>query len=215
MPEEIVAALARVASALPEVRWLEPEEIRHTARIRQRRRGVAAAFVAVLMVAGGVGLVRTVHLPHANPGNSRPSDTATPAPTCPNGLVPARVALPELRDIRVNVHNGSSLDGLAADVGGQLRNRGLAVLKVDTAVGGKYEGTARITYGPSAVGAAWVMRSFFADQAESVFDIERRGDEVDVTVGTNFQQLSTPAELNQSIALLGRAHAPPGTCQVD
>jgi hypothetical protein len=215
MPEEIVAALARVASALPEVPWLEPEQIRHTARIRRRRRAVAAAFVAVLLVAGGAGLARTVQLPQAHPADSRPSGTPTPTPTCANGLVPARVALPELRDIRVNIHNGSSLDGLATEVGGQLRVRGLAVLKVDTAVGAKYEGTARITYGPSAVGAAWVMRSFFADQAETVFDIERRGDEVDITVGTNFQQLSTGAELNQYIASLGRAQVPAGTCQVD
>jgi hypothetical protein len=46
------------------------------------------------------------------------------------------------------------------------------------------------------------------------FDIKRKGAEVDVTLGTQFQQLATTTEVNQSIAEIGNPTLPPGTCEL-
>lgn len=211
MPDEIVAALGRIAAALPPVDWPEPDEIRRLARVRQRRRGLLATFVSVLLVAGAAGVVRTGALSSAaSAPNSSPSSTAS---TCPGGLVPARLALPDFGEIKVNLYNGTTREALAGQIGAQLRLREVNVLLTANAKE-PYGGVALIRYGPDAVGAAWVMRSLFADDAQTTFDINRPTDTVDVVLGETFQNLATPTEVNRSIALLGRAVAPPGTCGV-
>ena len=62
-----------------------------------------------------------------------------------------------------------------------------------------------IRYGPKAVGAAWVMRSYFLDEAATEFELDRDSDVVDIVLGDRFQELATRTEVNQSIAALGRA----------
>jgi hypothetical protein len=119
-----------------------------------------------------------------------------------------------LADIRINVYNGTTDEGLATWVGGQLGNRGLTVLAIATSPDGKpYGEVALIRYGPSTVGEAWVLRSFFLDAATE-YDATRDIDTVDVVLGSKFHEIATPTEVNRNIAALGRPEAPAGACSV-
>jgi hypothetical protein len=58
-----------------------------------------------------------------------------------------------------------------------------------------------------------VSAYFLVDEAERNFQIDRKGAEVDVTLGNKFQQLATSTEVNQSIAANGTPELEPGTCE--
>ncbi len=133
---------------------------------------------------------------------------------CPAGLVPAKVKMPERNEFVVDVFNGTKTVGLAQTVGDEFKNRGFQVDKMKTAPGSKvHDVIAEIRYGPEAVGAARLVSAYFlVDEAEMNFDIKRKGNHVDVIIGTRFQQLATTIEVNQSIAALGNPTAPEGTC---
>jgi hypothetical protein len=212
MPDEIVTALGRVASALPSVDWPQPDQLRARAEAGRRRRAVVATFVVVLLIGGGIGVTRLVGAPAAwSPAGPRQS--STPKPSCSDGGVPVRIEVPEYKDIRVNVYNATQEDALAAIVAAQLRNRGLTVLVVDNVPeDGRTKEVAIIRYGPDAVGAAWVMRSFFLDTAQTTFDPYRETDTVDLILGSGFEGFGSVTEVNRSIGSLGWPVPPPGTC---
>jgi hypothetical protein len=60
-----------------------------------------------------------------------------------------------------------------------------------------------------------VERAFFLTYADDGgFDIKRTDITVDVTIGTQYQQLGTKTDVNQSLAHFGYPSPPPGTCDV-
>jgi hypothetical protein len=137
-----------------------------------------------------------------------------PREACPAGHVEADLALPEAKDIEINVYNATDSAGLATDVANEFGNRSFTVLEhgndpQERAV----EGVAVLRYGPLAVGAAHVVGAYFLNEAASEFDIERDDRVVDVVIGAEFQQLATPTEFNQSIAAAGNPTLPEGTCE--
>jgi hypothetical protein len=136
---------------------------------------------------------------------------------CPEGAVPAYLRLPERSEVKLNVYNGAPrVVGLASKIGNELKNRGFNVVKMADAPGRKtYNEIALIRFGPKAVGAAQEMNAYFLGEAKMEFDIKRKDDVVDVFLGTQFQQLATTTEVNQSIAALGDPALPPGTCEAD
>lgn len=167
----------------------------------------ALIFVAVLFITAGVVVIMAIG-----------RDTQTKpisADPCPSGLVPARTKMPERGEVTVNIFNGTAKVGLAQQVGGEFKNRGFNVKRTGTVPGNKLSPEiAEITYGPEAVGAAALVSAYFlVDEAKMNFDIKRKGAEVDVVVGTRFQQLATTTEVNQSIAALGNPELPEGTCE--
>jgi hypothetical protein len=167
----------------------------------------ALIFVAVLFITAGVVVIMAIG-----------RDTQTKpisADPCPSGLVAARTKMPERGEVTVNIFNGTAKVGLAQQVGGEFKNRGFNVKKTGTVPGNKLSPEiAEITYGPEAVGAAALVSAYFlVDEAKMNFDIKRKGAEVDVVVGTRFQQLATTTEVNQSIAALGNPELPEGTCE--
>jgi len=166
----------------------------------------ALIFVGVLFVTAGVVVIMAIT-----------RDTQTKPRSlndCPTGLVPASIALPERDQVKLNVYNGTRRIGLAQQIGAEFKNRGFDVKKMESAPGNKvFDEIAVINYGPAAVGAGWLMSAYFlVDEAKMNFDLRRKGDEVDVILGTRFQQLATTTEVNQSIAALGPPLLPPGTC---
>ncbi len=167
----------------------------------------ALIAVAVLFVTAGVVVIMAI-------GRDSQTKPLSVDP-CPSGLVPARVKMPERNDVTINVFNGTKKVGLAQQIGGEFKNRGFNVKKTETAPGNKVsDQIAEITFGPEAVGAAWLVSAYFlVDEAKMIFDIKRKGAEVDVVIGTQFQQLATTTEVNQSIAALGNPELPPGTCE--
>jgi LytR cell envelope-related transcriptional attenuator len=170
----------------------------------------ALIFVAVLFVTAGIVVIMAI---------GRDTQTRqTHAAGCAAGEVPAHNDMPERNTVTLNVYNGTSLVGLAQDVGSQFKTRGFNIGKMDTAPakadGKPYDNIATIVFGPEAVGAAFLVSAYFlVDDATMQFDIKRKGAEVDVVLGTRFQQLATTTEVNQSIAVIGKPPLQPGTCE--
>lgn len=166
----------------------------------------ALVFVAVLFVSAGLSVIFAM---------VRDTQTApVVAAQCPAGAVPANIRPPERHDVKINVYNGTPTVGLATKIGEEFKNREFVVGKMENAAGNKiYDEVAVIRYGPKAVGAGWLLRAYFLDEAVTDFDIKRKDDVVDVIIGTQFQQLATTTEVNQSIAAIGEPILPPGTCE--
>jgi hypothetical protein len=164
----------------------------------------ALIFVAVLFVAGGIVVATAI---------SRDSQaTVTVVNDCAGGLVPAKTRMPERNEVTINVFNGTKTAGLAESVADEMKFRGFKIDKIATAPK-QVNAIASINFGPMAIGAAYlVSANFLVDQAVMNFDIHRTDAEVDVTIGTQFEQLATTTEVNQSIAAIGNPPLPDGTC---
>jgi hypothetical protein len=134
---------------------------------------------------------------------------------CPKDVVRVDTRLADAESIQLNVYNASDQDGLAKEIALELKQR---KFKVDPEkanndpLGKKVEGVAVLRYGPKAVGAAWVVRAYFLNQATREFDPNRQDDTVDVVLGPGFRKLATQTEEKQALAQAGRAQLPAGTC---
>ena len=131
---------------------------------------------------------------------------------CPDGSVMANVTLPDdPEQVTVRVYNGTKTPGLADSVTNEFRNRRFKAQKPGSNQK-KVDGVAVMRYGPEAVGSAWLLRAYFLNQADVQYDAKRKGAVVDIVVGSNFQQLATTTEVNQSLVELGEPELPVGAC---
>jgi hypothetical protein len=131
---------------------------------------------------------------------------------CPDGSVLANVTLPSKPEqVTVKVYNGTDTPGLADSVTNEFKNRQFKTQK-PAENKKKVEGVAVMRYGPEAVGSAWLLRAYFLNQADGQYDPKRKGAVVDIVVGSEFQQLATTTEVNQSLVELGEPELPPGAC---
>lgn len=170
------------------------------ARVRALVVVAALAVAAVIFVV--VALVR---------------DTQTKPATakgCPEGWVTANVRLPEPKEVKLKVFNATNTRGLGAQVSQDFTNRKFQV-KGTTNNAKVVDGVAVLRFGPKAVGAAHLLRAYFLDEADTQYDKARKDDIVDVVIGTDFQQIGTTTEVNQSLAALGNPVLPPGACAAD
>jgi hypothetical protein len=212
MPDELSRLLNSLPVTLSSVDWVAPDQLRRTATRRHRRRLVLTGLATILVLAlAGTAAASVL----ARPGPA-PHTLASPIPepTCPDHGKPVDPRIPNSwGEVQLAVYNGTRIEGLATSVATELHGRGIT-----TTVGGnspqEYTGVALIRYGPSAVGAGWITQALFSNQAELRFDIEDMDSTVEVTIGTQFDSVSTPTEVNQSIAALGAPELPPGTCDI-
>jgi len=137
----------------------------------------------------------------------------TYAAKCPAGSVPVVTKpLPDEKDIKLNVFNGTGTPGLANDVADKFRNRKFTVDKVgDTA---HVDGVAVIKYGPKTVAAATVVNAYFLNDGQLVFDLKSTDDHITVLIGSQYRTIGTPTDVHQAIAAQGNPSPPPGTCAV-
>jgi hypothetical protein len=168
----------------------------------------AMIIVAVLFVTAGVVVLTAIN---------RDRQTQPKAEECPAGSIRMNVTLPDsFSEVTLNVYNGTSRKGLADQISGELGNRGFQIGKVEVAPNGEqYDKVAKITFGRDGFANAWLLKAFFlTDEAEMFFDEGREGTDVDVTLGSQFQQLATSTEVNQGIAANGEPSLKkyPGTC---
>ncbi|HEX5595659.1 MAG TPA: LytR C-terminal domain-containing protein [Micromonosporaceae bacterium] len=137
------------------------------------------------------------------------------AAECPEDYPRADIALREAKDIKINVYNSTDGVGLASSVAANFKNRSFQVLKAGNDPLKKgVDGVAELRFGPKGVGSAHVLRAYFLDQAEPVYDPNRPDDVVDVALGAEFKQLATTTEVNQSLADLQSPELPAGTCSL-
>jgi hypothetical protein len=165
----------------------------------------AMIFVAVLFVTAGVVVLTAVN---------RDTQVHPPEESCGPGQLRVNIEVPKQEQVTLNVFNGTDRTGLAEQIAGELSNRGfMATAKEGVPEGGPYDLAGYIVYGPDAFGAAWLVRAYFLpDEYQPSFIRDRVGPEVDLILGTGFQQLTTTTEVNQRIADLGRPEPPDGTC---
>lgn len=170
-------------------------------------RARALALVTALVVAALILVIVAVV-------KDKQSKASYSAGGCPAGAVKISTKpLPDTAHVKINVYNGTGQAGRASGVADDLRNRGFQVQKVGDAA--HFNGVAKIAYGPKEVAASNVVRAYFLNAADDGgFDIKRTDDVIDVTIGTQFQQLGTKTDVNQSLAQLGNPSPPPGTCDV-
>ncbi|GII20501.1 LytR C-terminal domain-containing protein [Planosporangium mesophilum] len=144
--------------------------------------------------------------------------TQTPGSTCAKGSVRVDSHLADAETIQLNVYNATDEVGLAKKVALELKQR---KFKVDPEkasndpLGKPVEGVAVLRYGPKMVGAAWVVRSYFLNEAVGEFDPNRQEETIDVVLGPSFKKLATETEQRLSLASAGRAVPPKGTCDIN
>jgi hypothetical protein len=132
--------------------------------------------------------------------------------SCPAGAPMADVQLPDdPAEVTVKVYNGTKTAGLADSVTTEFKNRRFAVQK-PTENKTRYTGVADIKFGPDAVGKAQLLRAYFLDQAKLDYNAKRKGALIDIVIGSQFRQLATTTEVNQSLVEVGEPTLPPGAC---
>jgi LytR cell envelope-related transcriptional attenuator len=172
------------------------------------------ARVRALVVVGVLLLAAAVFVVMALVRDSQGDPKA--AAGCPKDAVLVNTRLPdENKDVKLKIFNGTAVPGLAEKVGEDFSHRGFTVDKKKGDNPKAVSGVAVLRFGPKAVGAAWLLRAYFLQEAEPQFDAKRRNDVVDVVVGKKFQQLATETEVKQSLTQLGNPSPPAGTCPAD
>jgi hypothetical protein len=135
---------------------------------------------------------------------------------CASDAVLANVTLPVPEDVKLNVYNATDKPRLATDVAADFTNRKFKVEKQgNDPLAKRVDAVAAVRFGPQTVGAAWLVRAYFLNEAKEEFDINRKDDVVDVVIGTRFKQLATTTEKNQALGQMGAPRAPAGTCAVE
>lgn len=163
----------------------------------------ALAIVGVLVTCAAILVAVTLFKDHQR------GTLATDA--CPKGAVIADVRLPEPKNIKIMFFDSTGNPALASSTSEEFKNRQFQVTVKDVEKTNNKVATLR--YGPKSVGAAWLLRAYFLDSADTEFDIARTDDDtVDVVLGGGFRKLATTSEVGQALAQLGRAENPSGTC---
>jgi len=131
----------------------------------------------------------------------------TVAAKCPDGWQIVDLNLKKPDEIKINVLNATDKPALAESVGNDFANRKFQVVKKGNSKTG-VDGVAVLRFGPKAVGSAHVVRAYFLDEADPEYDPAREDDIVDVVIGSDFKQLATSTEVNQSLVELSAAGEP-------
>jgi hypothetical protein len=170
------------------------------------------ARVRALVIVGALGVAAMIFVVFALVRDTQTGPSA--AKSCPDGWVLANVRLPEPKEVKIKIYNATNVRGLGGQVAEDFKNRKFQV-KGTTNNSKVVDGIAVLRYGPKAVGAAHLLRAYFLDEANPQYDKARKDDIVDVVIGTDFQQIGTTTEVNQSLAALGNPVLPPGACAAD
>jgi len=131
---------------------------------------------------------------------------------CPAGAPLADVELPDdPAEVTVKVYNGTNTPGLAESVTTEFKNRRFTTQKPGENKT-RYKGVAEIRYGPDAVGRAQLLRAYFLAQSKMEYNAKRKGAVIDIVIGSQYRQLATTTEVNQSLVEVGEPTLPPGSC---
>jgi hypothetical protein len=137
--------------------------------------------------------------------------------SCAKNDVRVDTHLADSENIQLNVYNATDRPGLANEIAKELKQR---KFKVDPEkasndpLGKPVDGVAVLRYGPKMVGAAWVLGSYFLNEAVLEFDPSRQDETIDVVLGPSFKKLATETEQRLALASVGRAKKPDGTCDI-
>jgi LytR cell envelope-related transcriptional attenuator len=132
--------------------------------------------------------------------------------SCPPGAPLANVQLPDKPEqVTIKVLNGTDTPNLAQSVTNDFKNRRFKTQQ-PAEDKKRVKTVAVIRYGPETVGAAQLLEAYFLGQATPEYNAKRKGAVVDIVIGSQFRQLATSTEVNQSLVELGEPQVPPGAC---
>jgi hypothetical protein len=156
-------------------------------RSRRRNRGMAMVLV-VLVVAGATAW-------YLSRGDDSPAtQTLAPCPTpSPTTSTPSAAPLPPNRLVRLVLLNGTPRNGLAQQVGTQLRQRGFVVLRQDNAPAA-LAGASIVSYGTGALPGATVLARNVAGAKVQAAPGASPGS-LQLVLGGDFRRLATLAEV--------------------
>jgi hypothetical protein len=137
--------------------------------------------------------------------------------SCAKDAVRVDTHLTDAENIQLNVYNATDRPGLAAEVAREFKQRKFKVdpeKATNDPLGKPVEDVAVLRYGPKMVGSAWVVRSYFLNEAVQEFDPKRQDETIDVVLGPSYKKLATETEQRLSLASVGRPKPPQGTCDI-
>jgi hypothetical protein len=137
--------------------------------------------------------------------------------SCAKDAVRVDARLTDAENIQMNVYNATDRPGLARDVAQEFKQRKFKVdpeKATNDPLAKPVDGVAVLRYGPKMVGSAWVVRSYFLNEATLEFDPKRNDQTMDVVLGPSFKKLATETEQRLSLASVGRPVPPKGTCDI-
>ncbi|MGH3646314.1 MAG: LytR C-terminal domain-containing protein [Micromonosporaceae bacterium] len=169
------------------------------------------ARVRALLVVGTLAALASVFVVWAIMRDSQSRENADER-RCREGEKPAATAMPAPKGVTVNVYNDTDEVGLAKRIADKLKDRGFKIGKIDQDKDPNVvKGTAELRFGPKGLGGAYLLSAHFVE-TDLLPDTERKDAEVDVVLGQEFKQLSSPAEVNDALRLIGDPSPPPGMC---
>jgi LytR cell envelope-related transcriptional attenuator len=184
------------------------EDVQHllvlpAAAVRARGRRRARRQLTAVVAAGAVLAAA------ASAAFAWPHQRNAPVNPAEHPVVSCVLALPDdPAEVRIRVLDGGAPAGLLDTVATQLRARKFAVQN-GPAGRSPVGGAAALRYGPTAIGAATVLRAEVHGPVTMTFDPDRRDDTIDLSVGPAFTRFATATEVNQGLALAGEPSAPP------
>lgn len=186
----------------------EPGE--QAAQRARRRRLFARQFLLVGWIVLGMAAITLVSIPFATGMVTLPfgatftlsEEAKAKAPPCPPSGKPV-----ELTQIKANVYNGSSRNGLAKETADRLKTFGVSIETVGNAAE-SYAGSVRITTGKEGIAKAYSLSRALPD-AEVRVDLAK-GKQINVLLGEQFQGALSKEILGEGD--LGKYPVPTGKC---
>ncbi|WP_170323952.1 LytR C-terminal domain-containing protein [Cryptosporangium phraense] len=167
---------------------------------------MSLARVRALTVIGVLALVAVITVVWAIVTDDQTGTTAA-------GCNTVSTKIPEPKQVKVRVYNGTDEAGLAQKVQKALKQRGFQVI----AVGNDPQGepvtqTAQIRYGPTGAGAAQLLQATV--QGSVIVDDAREDNSVDVVLGIAYKDLTKAEDIPAALESLEplQPSASPGVC---
>ncbi|MFI6407900.1 LytR C-terminal domain-containing protein [Streptomyces sp. NPDC050548] len=191
---------------------------------RPRRRGRLVLMVVASVAVLGVGGWGTLQLIDVFTGGGKQASAAGPKADCaskvsPSASTTATAAVPKPAQITVNVYNATPRSGLAKSTADELKKRGFKIGDVGNATAQfdkKVKGTG-ILLGPAAsLDTSLPVLATQLTGAERRTEATRKGNAVDLIIGTAFKDLTAKAAADKALAALSgpapTASASPKAC---
>ncbi|MFF3643062.1 LytR C-terminal domain-containing protein [Streptomyces sp. NPDC002564] len=190
----------------------------------RRPSGRRRVVLAVIAATAAVGLIGwgTLQLITVFTGGDKASAAGRASGDCdrgpgarasasPDAAAASRKRLPEPGRIKVNVFNATPRGGLAKDTADELKKRGFAIGKVGNAAkeyDKKVKGPGILLGAKGTADTAIPVLGTQLAGAEHRSDA-RKGDEVDLIIGTQFKNLAKKADADKALAALAAPEPTP------
>ncbi|GAA1150897.1 LytR C-terminal domain-containing protein [Streptomyces hebeiensis] len=175
-------------------------------RPRQRRRIVRLAIASVVALGmAGWGTTQLIDVLSGNAEGKKNTAKTASKPGCDPAAAPVK-ALPEPRQIKVNVYNATPRVGLAKSTADELKKRGFVIGKVGNAPAAydkKVPGAGILVGSAAATDGSLTVLGAQLKGATPKAD-ERKTADVDLILGTAFKELSVRKEAAQTLAALSK-----------